>query len=94
MKWALVQLSYMLFTVNTSMHVEFRLPSGAGGQAAYYSCSVLARELERWQNLYGFTYTTEITYYKLTVNFEDEQAYTLFALSWICPQVKWTICED
>lgn len=76
------------------MHVEFRLPSGAGGQAALYSCSVLNRELERWQNLYGFSYTTEITYYKLTVNFTDQRAYTMFALSWVCPQVRWEIVED
>ena len=76
------------------MHVEFRLPSGAGGQAALYSCSVLNRELQRWQSLYGFDYTTEITYYKLTVNFEDPCAYTLFALSWVCPQVRWQIVDD
>lgn len=76
------------------MHVEFRLPTGAGGQAALYSCSVLNRELERWSGLYGFSYTTEITYYKLTVNFTDERAYTHFALSWICPQVRWQILED
>ena len=76
------------------MHVEFRLPTGAGGQAALYSCSVLNRELERWSTLYGFGYTTEITYYKMTVNFTDEQAYTHFALSWVCPQVRYAICKD
>lgn len=76
------------------MHVEFRLPTGAGGQAAHYSCSVLNRELQRWQSLYGFTYTTNVTYYKLTLEFDDERAYTMFALSWISPQVRWEIVED
>jgi len=76
------------------MHVEFRLPTGAGGQAAHYSCSVLNRELARWSSLYGFAYTTHITYYKLTVNFTDQRAYTLFALSWILPQIKYTIEPD
>lgn len=76
------------------MHVEFKLPSGAGGQAAHYSCSVLNRELQRWQDLYGFEYTTEITYYKLTLRFTDHRAYTMFALSWQIPQIKWQILED
>lgn len=76
------------------MHVEFRLPSGAGGQAAHYSCSVLNRELQRWSDLYGYKYTTEVTYYRVTVRFDSEQAVTCFALSWICPQVRWQILED
>jgi len=76
------------------MHVEFKLPSGAGGQAALYSCSMLNRELARWQDLYGFEYTTHITYYKLTVEFTDEHAYTWFALSWPQTQIRWQICDD
>lgn len=76
------------------MHVEFKLPSGAGGQAAHYSCSVLNRELTRWSDLYGFRYESQVTYYKLTVSFSDEQAYTLFALSWILPQIQYKIVED
>ena len=76
------------------MHVEFKLPSGAGGQAALYSCSTLNRELARWQTLYGFEYTTTVTYYKLTVEFCDERAYTVFALSWQVPQLRWQICDD
>ena len=76
------------------MHIEFNLPTGAGGQAALYSCSVLNRELERWSTLYGIEYTTEITYYKMTVEFTDPTAYTMFALSWICPQVRYAICKD
>lgn len=76
------------------MHVEFRLPSGAGGQAAYYSCSLLNRELERWQRIYGFKYRSTVTYYKLTVEFEDPRAYTMFALSWILPQIRWELIDD
>lgn len=76
------------------MHVEFKLPSGAGGQAAHYSCSVLNRELARWSGIYGFAYTTEITYYKLCVRFENEQAYTMFALCWPIQQIQWRIDDD
>ena len=76
------------------MHIEFRLPSGAGGQAAHYSCSVLNRELTRWSTLYGFSYTTEITYYKMTVRFPDERAYTMFSLCWPMAQIRWEICQD
>ena len=76
------------------MHVEFRLPTGAGGQAAHYSCSVLKRELDRWRDLYGFDYTTRITYYRLRVDFQDARAVTVFALSWTLPLIRWEICED
>jgi hypothetical protein len=76
------------------MHLEFRLPTGAGGQAALYSCSVLNRELQRWQSLYGFEYTTKITYYKMAVHFEDPVALTMFVLSWPVTQIRWELCED
>ena len=76
------------------MHVEFRLPTGAGGQAAHYSCSVLNRELDRWRDLYGFDYTTRITYYKLRVDFTDQRAVTVFALSWCLPTIRWEILSD
>ena len=76
------------------MHVEFRLPTGAGGQAAYYSCSTLNQALARWQDLYGFAYTTEVTYYKLTVRFTDERAYTVFALAFSVPHLRWELVED
>ena len=76
------------------MHIEFKLPSGAGGQAAHYSCTLLNRELARWSDLYGYTYTTKITYYRLTVRLDQEQAYTWFALSWPQTQIKWQILDD
>ena len=76
------------------MHVEFRLPSGAGGQAAHYSCTVLNQALEQWRDLYGFDYTIAITYYKLTLRFQDERALTVFALSWPMAQIRWQIVED
>jgi len=76
------------------MHIEFKLPTGAGGQAAHYSCTVLNQTLAQWSDLYGVTYTTKITYYKLNVEFGDEQAYTLFALSWPLQQIQWQIRQD
>lgn len=81
-------------TINTVMHVEFKLPSGAGGQAAHYSCTVLRSELTRWCDLHGISYTTEVTYYKLTVRFGEEQDYTLFGLCWPVAQIRWQILED
>lgn len=76
------------------MHLEFRLPTGAGGQSALYSCSLLNRELQSWSSLYGFHYETEITYYKLTVRFDDDQAYTMFMLSWPLAQIRWQVKSD
>jgi hypothetical protein len=76
------------------MHIEFRLPSGAGGQAAHYSCTVLNQTLAQWCDLYGFKYTTRITYYKLEVKFDEERAYTWFSLCWPLTQIKWEIKDD
>lgn len=76
------------------MHIEFKLPSGAGGQAAHYSCTVLNRELARWSDLYGFHYETQITYYKLSVRFQEDSAITMFALSWPTVGIRWQIRED
>jgi hypothetical protein len=76
------------------MHLEFRLPSGAGGQSAHYSCTVLNQTLQQWSTFYGFKYTTKITYYKLSVEFADDRAYTMFVLCWPLTQIRWQICED
>ena len=76
------------------MHVEFKLPTGAGGQAAHYSCTVLNRELARWSDLYGFHYETQITYYKLSVRFQEDTAITMFALSWPMTKIACRICDD
>lgn len=64
------------------MHIEFKLPTGAGGQAAIYGCSVLNRELEVWCKFYGFTYMKTVSHYKILIEFTDPRAYTVFALSW------------
>jgi len=67
------------------MHIEFRLPTGAGGQAAIYGCSILNRELAVWSEFYGFEYTKTVSHYKISIEFPDPRAYTVFALTW---QVK------
>lgn len=76
------------------MHIEFKLPSGAGGQAAHYSCTVLNQALKQWQDLYGFQYTTEITYYRLTLRFHDDRALTWFLISWPTTVIQGRVCED
>ncbi len=76
------------------MHVEFKLPSGAGGQAAHYSCTVLRRELQRWSDLYGFHYDVQVTYYRLAVRFQEDSAITMFALCWPMTGIRWEILED
>lgn len=76
------------------MHIEFKLPSGAGEQAAHYGCTVLNQELARWSSVYGFGYTTVVTHYKMTVRFEDDRAYTLFALCWPNLKLQWRLEDD
>ena len=66
--------------LNTSMHIEFKLPKSAGGVNLFYPCCTLNRELERWCSLYGIAYTVHLTDSVLEVRFVDERAYTLFLL--------------
>ena len=81
--------------LNNSMHLEFRLPKGAGGVNALYPNCTLNRELERWCSLYGYAYTVHKTEYCLEVRFVDERAYTLFILG--APAhftVRWIYSEE
>jgi hypothetical protein len=76
------------------MHIEFRLPTGAGGQAAVYSCSVINRELAAWCASYGFEHSKTISHYKIIVEFPDPRAYTMFALTWQVQGIRVRISND
>lgn len=71
------------------MHIEFRLPSGAGGAAAQHNAYRLKRDITAWANNHN---TTVKSYngpaYRLCFEFANERDYTLFALSW-CVNGMW-----
>jgi len=49
------------------MHIEFNLPTGAGGQSALYFNTVLDTELAEWSVQYNVDYRKTLTYYKAWV---------------------------
>lgn len=65
------------------MHLECRLPQGAGGMAAAHSSGMLSKRIKDWAAENGNpVYTAGPKQnYKYTVWFEDERYYTLFMLT-------------
>ena len=64
------------------MYIEFRLPSGAGGQTAAYALSVICEEIHDWLEKHPVESTQKTIKYKHRLAFNDDRNYTLFALTW------------
>lgn len=67
------------------MYIEFRLPTGGGIQ--YTNLSIL-QMLSEWAKQYGVAYTRKNIKYTLRVTFDDENMYSLFALTWTGPEYR------
>ncbi len=76
------------------MHIEFMLPTGAGGQSALYYNTVLDQHLAEWSQFYHCAYTKTLSYYRASIRLNSEQDYTLFALTWTWSTPKWVIKDD
>ena len=63
------------------MHIEFRLPSGAGGMAAGHAARVIRKQLNEWHAKHGISFTTRADGYKFIVELPTEQDYSFFRLS-------------
>ena len=65
------------------MHLEFKLPNGAGGMAAGHALDSIKRALKRWADSNGNpTYKSTISRpYILQVEFDDSVYYTQFVLT-------------
>lgn len=75
------------------MHIEFRLPTGAGGQAAHYFNTVLDRELCLWSTQYHCAYTKTLYHYRAHIELARPEAYTLFVLTWQWESPRYEIRE-
>ncbi len=73
------------------MHIEFNLPTGAGGQSALYFNTVLDQHLLEWSLRYSVKYQKTLTYYKAWIWLPADADYTLFALTWQWPSPKWVL---
>lgn len=65
------------------MVIEFRLPSGAGGVAASHASAMLRKKIADWAALHNepLYKARVVAPYRYHLTFEDEQNYTLFALT-------------
>ena len=64
------------------MYIEFRLPTGAGGQAAQYTNGVLTRNLQEWSERQGIPFNKKIHKWTVRVTFDRDEHYSVFALTW------------
>lgn len=64
------------------MYIEFRLPTGAGGMAAQHINNILNQELHAWADENNIAYNKKIVKWTVRVTFDNDQHYTLFALTW------------
>lgn len=63
------------------MHIEFRLPTGAGGMAAGHVSAGYRRRIKKWAEQHGDpSYSISIKSYTLILEFDDPKYYTLFLL--------------
>jgi|LauGreDrversion4_2_1035121.scaffolds.fasta_scaffold2199754_2 hypothetical protein len=76
------------------MHIEFKLPTGAGGQAAHYFNTVLDRELQEWSSRYQCPYTKTLYYYKAHVELLRPEGYTIFVLTWQWETPRYRLEQD
>lgn len=64
------------------MHIEFRLPSGAGGMAAGYRNQSLRKRVNEWATTHNITVINYTNGYRCCFEFAKDSDYTLFALCW------------
>lgn len=64
------------------MHIEFKLPTGAGGHAAGHYSAMLRRKVSKWADEHNITVINYVSGYRICFEFGRESDYTLFALSW------------
>lgn len=76
------------------MHIEFMLPTGAGGQSAIYYNTVLDQQLAQWSLRYSIDYHKTLTYYRAWIWLPEPENYTVFALTWNWSTPKWVLRDE
>ena len=64
------------------MHIEFRLPKGAGGMAAGHRNQLLKKRIQAWAEERNITVINYTNGYRCCFEFARDRDYTVFALSW------------
>lgn len=64
------------------MYIEFRLPSGAAGQAAGWAVWHIKNAVEEWSKKHQIPYSQKTVKYTHRVCLNRPEDYTLFFLTW------------
>ncbi len=76
------------------MHLEFPLPSSAGGITVKYGNTRLDRGLAAWSLRWGYRFSKTVVGYRVWVELESPESYLWFAMTWNDEISKWQIKED
>lgn len=68
------------------MYLEWRIPYGAGGDAASTFVTRLANHLEQWSQKWNIAYRTKIHKYNFRMTMDLDQHYDWFMLTWDAEQ--------
>ena len=80
------------------MYIEFRLGSNDGHGAAQANM-IINNALHTWSDRYGIPYNTKIVKYTKRITFDQDEHYSLFAMTWNPDRKfyalgKWRIVSD
>ena len=80
------------------MYIEFRLGSKDGHGAAQANM-IINNALHVWSDRYGIPYNTKIVKYTKRITFDQDEHYSLFAMTWNPDRKfyalgKWRIVSD
>ncbi len=80
------------------MYIEFRLGT-ANGDGAAHANMIINNALHEWSNRYEIPYNTKIIKYTKRITFDQDEHYSLFAMTWnpdrkFYALSKWRIVSD
>lgn len=75
------------------MHIEFKLPRGAGGMAAGHRNHHLKKRVQAWADTHNITVINWTDGYRCCFEFANDRDYTLFTLSWDSSNSEWNRFE-
>ena len=70
------------------MYIEFQLRSDVPRMVIVRAHAAIGTNLAEWAEKYKIQYRKKIHKYTLRVTFDEDESYTLFALTWVAPE--WT----
>ncbi len=65
------------------MYIEFGLPKNVGERAVAFVNQQLNKNLHEWADKYGIAYNKKIHKYTVRITFDNDQHYSLFAMTWL-----------